>query len=143
MTIRRFSVVLLFVAVSAARGQSDPELSLGPGLGGHRNDGLALMLSGASGLIGLATFLPQQGGVRTLAGLALVTGVATAAGGELMRENDSARRGFANLAIGFGAACTTIGSLKLFNPARPGRVRFELSPLLAPRQAGLSTQIRF
>jgi hypothetical protein len=145
--------MLLIVASSAAKAQGwdDYEPRTGPGLGGHRNDGIALMFGAVSGTLGLATLVrqPTNEGGRTLAGFAAVVGLGSAVAGEMMRQNRSARPGFTAVATGFGVLTAAIGTTKLFRPARSGMKEIEISPTIdgarsdAGPKVGFSGTIRF
>ena len=147
MWLRRISVVLLIVGSSAAKAQGwdDYDPATGPGLGGNRNDGIALMFGVVSGALGFATLVrqPTNEGARTLAGFAAVVGVGSAIAGEMMRQNRSAKPGFTAVATGFGVLTATIGATRLFKPARSPMKDLDLSPTLDSGQSGVGPNVGF
>ena len=153
MRLRRISLLLLIVASSAAKAQGwdDYEPATGPGLGGHRNDGIALMFGVVSGTMGLATLVrqPTTEGARTLAGFAAAVGVGSAVAGEIMRQNRSAKPGYTAVATGFGVLTAAIGTTKLFRPARSAMKEIGIVPTIdrarsdAGPNVGFSGTIRF
>ena len=153
MWIRRISIALVIATASVAKAQEwdDYQPATGPGLGGHRNDGVALMLGLASGALGVVNLVPQPSreGARTLAGIAAVVGVGSAVAGEMMRSNGSARPGFATVATGFGVLTAAIGTTRLFQPARSPAQRIDVSPTIdlpraeAAPSVGFSARVRF
>ena len=147
MWLRRISLVLLIVASSAARAQEwdDYVPSTGPGLGGHRNDGVALMFGFASGILGVVSLVPQptNEGARTLAGFAVVVGAGSAVAGEIMRQNGSAKPGFTAMATGFGVLTAAIGTTKLFRPARSAMKEIDISPTINDARSDIGSSVGF
>ena len=153
MSLGRFTSVLLLFAVATAKGQAgyEPEPSLGPGLGGHRNDGIAIALIASSAAIGVANVVPQpvDGGARSLAVFGAFVGVASAVTGELLRRNDSARPSLAITATGFGIVTTTISAARLLKRGSSPATNLELAPSITlpswqpTANVGFTARVRF
>ena len=137
MGVRNSIVCVLLLAASMARAQVgyEPEPSLGPGLGGHRNDGIAIVLIGSSVAVGIANAVPQREGARSLAVFGLSVGVVSAITGELLRQDDSARPALTWMATGFGVASAALGVRKLVKLPRSSGKSLELTPRISVQSA--------
>lgn len=150
MQLFRIACMLVLAAALPARAQfpDDWEPRTGPGLGGHRNDGVAVMLGVTSLSLGVATLFQPPAGedARLIAGVGVAVGLGSAIAGELMRQNDSARPSLARMASGLGIATATIGTVKLFKPPSRRAKSIELAPTVTEPSnphVGIAARIKF